>query len=59
MEFLACVFLSMPGFHIPLGTANGAKVLLSPEESHHALRVLRLAPSDAVMLLDGASNRVR
>ncbi len=44
----------MHRFHIPPGTANGAEALLSPEESHHAVRVLRLAPNDAVTLLDGA-----
>lgn len=49
----------MHRFHIPPGTANGAEVLLSPEESHHALRVLRLAPGDAVTLLDGAGIEAR
>lgn len=49
----------MHRFHIPPGTANGAEVLLSPEESHHALRVLRLAPGDAVTLLDGAGVEAR
>lgn len=49
----------MHRFHIPPGTANGAEVLLSPEESHHALRVLRLAPGDAVTLLDGVLCRPR
>ena len=49
----------MHRFHIPPGTANGAEVQLSPEESHHALRVLRLAPGDAVTLLDGAGVEAR
>ena len=44
----------MHRFHIPPGTANNAETLLSPEESHHAVRVLRLAPGDSVTLLDGA-----
>lgn len=44
----------MHRFHIPPGSANGDEVLLSPEESHHALRVLRLGVGDAVTLLDGA-----
>lgn len=44
----------MHRFHIPPGTANGAEVTLSPEKSHHAFRVLRLVPGDAVTLLDGA-----
>lgn len=49
----------MHRFHIPPGTANGDEVLLSPEESHHALRVLRLGVSDAVTLLDGAGVEAR
>ena len=49
----------MHRFHIPPGTANTAEVTLSPEESHHALRVLRLAPGDAVTLLDGAGVEAR
>ncbi|MFM8471126.1 MAG: RsmE family RNA methyltransferase [Limisphaerales bacterium] len=49
----------MHRFHIPPGTANGAEVLLSPEESHHALRVLRLGIGDAVTLLDGAGVEAR
>lgn len=49
----------MHRFHIPPGSANGAEVLLSPEESHHALRVLRLGVGDAVTLLDGAGVEAR
>lgn len=49
----------MHRFHIPPGTANSAEVSLSPEESHHAFRVLRLAPGDAVTLLDGAGVEAR
>ncbi|MEQ2006749.1 MAG: hypothetical protein ABMA26_08120 [Limisphaerales bacterium] len=49
----------MHRFHIPPGTANGAEVLLSPEESHHALRALRLAPGDAEPFLDGVPCGVR
>ncbi len=49
----------MHRFHVPPGTANGAEVTLSPEESHHAFRVLRLAPGDAVTLLDGAGVEAR
>ena len=49
----------MHRFHIPPGTANGAEVLLSPEESHHALLVLRLGIGDAVTLLDGAGIEAR
>lgn len=49
----------MHRFHILPGTANGAEATLSPEESHHAFRVLRLAPGDAVTLLDGAGVEAR
>lgn len=49
----------MHRFHIPPGTANRDEVLLSPEESHHALRVLRLGVGDAVTLLDGAGIEAR
>ncbi|MBM3870313.1 MAG: 16S rRNA (uracil(1498)-N(3))-methyltransferase [Verrucomicrobia bacterium] len=44
----------MHRFYIPPGTATGAEILLSPEESYHARRVLRLGVGDAVALLDGA-----
>ncbi len=44
----------MHRFHISPGAANREEVTLSPEESHHALRVLRLGPGDRVTLLDGA-----
>ncbi len=49
----------MHRFHIPPGTAKGDEVLLAPEESHHALRVLRLGIGDAVTLLDGAGVEAR
>lgn len=49
----------MHRFHIPPGTANRDEVLLSQEESHHALRVLRLEVGDAVTLLDGAGVEAR
>lgn len=49
----------MHRFHIPLGTGSRDEVLLSSEESKHALRVLRLAPGDAVTLLDGAGVEAR
>ena len=49
----------MHRFHVPPGTANSAEVILSPEESHHAMRVLRLGPGDAVTLLDGAGVEAR
>lgn len=39
--------------------ASGAEVILSPDESHHALRVLRLGLGDAVTLLDGAGVEAR
>lgn len=49
----------MHRFHILPGTASQAEVTLSPDESHHALRVLRLGSGDAVTLLDGAGVEAR
>lgn len=49
----------MHRFHIPPGTAKADEVQLAPEESHHAVRVLRLEVGDAVTLLDGAGVEAR
>jgi len=35
------------------GLARDAEIVLSPEESHHVARVLRLRPGDAVAVFDG------
>ena len=35
----------------------GAEVTLSPADSHHVTRVVRLRPGDAVELIDGAGTR--
>ena len=40
-------------FYIPPETATEAEVTLSPEESHHALRVARCRVGEAVTLFDG------
>jgi 16S rRNA (uracil1498-N3)-methyltransferase len=43
-------------FH-PEPLVAGDRLRLDPEASHHALRVLRLAPGDAVELFDGRGRR--
>jgi 16S rRNA (uracil1498-N3)-methyltransferase len=43
----------MPQFLIPPGRKAGDRVTLSPEESRHAARVLRVEPGTAVRLTDG------
>lgn len=43
----------LPRFHVAAGLAPGASVDLPPEAAHHALRVLRLADGDEVVLFDG------
>jgi 16S rRNA (uracil1498-N3)-methyltransferase len=40
-------------FYHPQGVSGSGSALLSPEESHHALRVLRVRSGDAVELFDG------
>ncbi len=42
-----------PRFYVAAGLAPGASVELPPEAAHHAVRVLRLAEGDAVVLFDG------
>jgi 16S rRNA (uracil1498-N3)-methyltransferase len=45
--------MTLPRFHVPdLDPAHGT-VTLSPEESHHLVRVLRLGGSDPVVVFDG------
>ncbi len=43
----------IPRFHCPFPLAPGAIVELPAEAAHHALRVLRMKPGDAVRLFDG------
>lgn len=43
-------------FHTDLPRASGASVQLSPLESHHVRRVLRLSPGDPLALFDGCGN---
>ncbi len=40
-------------FYHPQGVSGSGSALLSPEESHHALRVLRVRTGDTVELFDG------
>ena len=40
-------------FYHPQGVSGSGSALLSPEESHHALRVLRIRTGDTVELFDG------
>lgn len=42
-----------PRFYVAHGLRAGAQLELSPEAAHHASRVLRLSPGDALVLFDG------
>lgn len=44
----------MHGFFSPQLTVSSREITLPPEESRHALQVLRLAPGDCIGLLNGA-----
>lgn len=44
---------STPRLFAPPGAWDEGSVLLPPEESHHAVRVLRMKPGDPVSVLDG------
>lgn len=41
-------------FFVPSDTPDSAEIALPPDESHHAARVVRVRPGDAVELFDGA-----
>src|SRR5208283_2194722 len=41
-------------FYLPPADCNGATLLLTGREAHHALRVLRVRRGDRVTVLDGA-----
>jgi len=43
----------IPRFHVAAGLQAGARLDLPADAAHHAARVLRLAPGDAVALFDG------
>ena len=43
-----------PRFHIAHGLRAGLRFELPPDAAHHAARVLRLSPGDAVVLFDGS-----
>jgi 16S rRNA (uracil1498-N3)-methyltransferase len=44
----------MHRFHLPPDQCRGGELILTDNEAHHALRVLRLRAGDAVIVLDGA-----
>ncbi len=45
--------MTLPRFHVPDLDPSHGTVTLSPEESHHLARVLRLSGSDPVVVFDG------
>ena len=45
--------MSAAWFFAPAESWNGANVTLPEDESHHALRVLRVAPPDVITVFDG------
>lgn len=48
--------MTTPRFLVPDGLAAGQTLALPPDAEHHARRVLRLRPGDAIVLFDGAGN---
>jgi len=44
----------IPRFHVAEGLRAGAKLELAEDAAHHAMRVLRLSPGEAVTLFDGS-----
>lgn len=51
--------MGIPRFRVKNEEIRSGVAVLSREESHHALLVLRLKPGDAVELLDGRGQRLR
>ncbi len=45
-------------FHVPPGTPGDRPVCLSPEEAHHAARVVRVREGDTVALFDGGGREI-
>src|SRR5215469_994967 len=45
-------------FYLPPSDSRGDVLQLGGREAHHALRVLRLAPGDDALVLDGAGNEI-
>ena len=45
-------------FHAPFEGCDNDRIQLPPEEAHHALRVARLKPGDAVSLFNGRGDEV-
>jgi 16S rRNA (uracil1498-N3)-methyltransferase len=48
-----------PWFFAERSSWSGDRVVLSADESHHAIRVLRIGPSDVVTVTDGAGTVAR
>jgi len=45
--------MHIPRFYVPVPMASGEQVSLPAAAAHHAVRVLRLRPGDAIQLFDG------
>lgn len=43
----------MDSLYAPASERDGETILLPPDEAHHALRVRRLRPTEAVAVVDG------
>lgn len=43
----------MSRFYVPKGSVHGKKIVISGEEAHHIIDVMRLKPSDAIVAFDG------
>lgn len=48
-----------PWFYAPTPSWRGPEVALGPDESHHALRVLRVSPPDVITVTDGVGSVAR
>ncbi|MFP5299518.1 MAG: RsmE family RNA methyltransferase, partial [Actinomycetota bacterium] len=50
---------NQPWFFAPPSGWTGSVVTLPPEESHHALKVVRVAPPDVITIFDGRGRVAR
>jgi 16S rRNA (uracil1498-N3)-methyltransferase len=50
---------NQPRVLVPLGSLGAGEVTLPPDESRHALKVLRVAPPDVITVTDGAGTVAR
>jgi 16S rRNA (uracil1498-N3)-methyltransferase len=51
--------MSGPWFFAPKSRWNEGRIKLDPEESHHALKVIRVSPSDEIIVTDGSGSVAR